>query len=130
MNSLVDFKPIIEDFAQLHASANNLVTPNDEDHHRIKLAMIGFSRATDIAQWDYQHYQFVQNRLDTDLLVDDFSPAWIEFACVSMGYLLGLADAGQLETDSDFRIADAQLPGFMWLHAAEIEQLNAHTDGT
>ena len=127
---MIDFTPLIEHFAQLHAQATDLKTPNPEDYHRIRLAMIGYSRSADIALWDIRHFQFIQNRLDTDLPPDDFSDAWIDFACLALGYLLGLADSGQIETDSDFGVADAQLPGFMWMHSATIEQMNTDAGGT
>jgi hypothetical protein len=127
---LFDFESLIDDFSECKAFAKNLQPPNAEDHHRIKLAMVGFSRNSDLKHWEHQHYEFVQNRLSTDLSPEEFTPVWIDFACVAMGYLLGLVASGTIKTDSEFQIADAQLPGFMWLHAAEIEALNINTDRT
>ncbi len=48
--------------------------------------------------------------------VVDFAPRWVEFVCLAFGYLLGLYQEG-LCTESRFSLLEAQLPGFMWLHA-------------
>ena len=48
--------------------------------------------------------------------VADSDDLWIEFVCLAFGYLLGMYQAGQCK-ESDCTLFEAQLPGFMWLHA-------------
>lgn len=129
MNSELDFKSLIANFTTLKAQAASLHSPNPEDHRRIKLAMVGFARSSDVTRWGFQHFEFIQNRLETDLSPDCFSPAWIDISCVAMGCLLGLLDAGAFKTDSEFHVAEMQLPGLMWMHAEEIEALSGDVEG-
>lgn len=117
---MLDYSPLLKSFHQLRQQAETLPSPNPQDHRRIRLAIVGFGQSSDVSHWGLDKFQFMEDRLQSDLSEDDFSADWIDFACLAMGYQLGCIDAGILKTDEEFRIADAQLPGFMWLHAEQL----------
>ena len=118
---MIDYAQLLDNFNELKAQADAVESTNPEDHRRIKLAIVGFSQASNWNQWSREHLDFIEGRLQNDLRSDMFSADWIDFSCLAMGYILGCADGGMIKTDEEFRIADAQLPGFMWLHAAQFD---------
>lgn len=114
---LVEYSQLLNNFKELRAQADALESPNSEDHRRIKLAIIGFAQSSDWNHWARDHVAFIEDRLQNDLAAEEFSEDWIDFSCLAMGYLLGGLDSGIIANDAEFCTADAQLPGFMWLHA-------------
>ncbi|WDQ18505.1 hypothetical protein [Rhodopirellula sp. P2] len=118
---MLDDSRLLGQFKELRAQAAALESPNPDDHRRIKLAIVGFSQSSDWNHWSREHLDFIEGRLETDLHSEGFSPDWIDFACLAIGYILGCVDCGKITTDEEFRIADAQLPGFMWMHAEQFD---------
>ncbi|QEG40182.1 hypothetical protein [Roseimaritima ulvae] len=114
---LLDFSHLLDNFEELRAQADALESSNPEDHRRIKLAIVGFAQSSDWNHWAREHLGFIEGRLQHDLSQNEFSDDWIDFSCLAMGYILGCFDCGKITTDVEYRTADAQLPGFMWLHA-------------
>lgn len=123
---LLDYSHLLDNFKDLRAQADTLESSNPEEHRRIKLAIVGFAESSDWNHWAREHLAFIEDRLQNDLRGDEFSDDWIDFSCLAMGYLLGCFDCGKITTDAEFRTADAQLPGFMWLHA---ERFNSDLPG-
>ena len=115
--NLPDYQSLLDNFKELRAQADALESSNSEDHRRIKLAIVGFAQSSGWNHWAREHLAFIEDRLQNDLPAEEFSGDWIDFSCLAMGYLLGCFDSGIITTDTEFRTADAQLPGFMWLHA-------------
>tara|TARA_R110002073_G_scaffold172563_13_gene329811 strand:+ start:3757 stop:4137 length:381 start_codon:yes stop_codon:yes gene_type:complete len=118
-----DFAPLLDAFPgirdSLHDASNRRFDPIDFARH-------GFAMNAPAESWGDNYQRFINDRcageLSDNSLADHESaaPAWRAFACLALGYLLGL-----YQTDCiiglQFETADAQLAGFMFLHSPLFE---------
>ncbi len=118
----LEFEFLLKNFARLTQKAQNLESPNPEDDQFIKAAMVGFSKYSRTEEWAQEHYRYIQSyRMgdysDTSLAVLHGEKAGkaAVFACLCLGLLLGMYQAEEI-SDEEFKIAEAQLPGFMLMN--------------
>jgi hypothetical protein len=94
----------------------------------IKTPIIGFSMNSPRESWDSDHRDFVRDRLEDEYTTDDLKDFGDEvnairlFVGMCLGYLLGSRQAGML-TDTEFGVADAQIPGFVFLKSGRFGSL-------
>lgn len=116
-----EFSGLLKLLPELIAMAEELKTPNPEDDIFVRTAIVGFSYHCPTEQWGHKHFSFIQEKR-----LGDYSDSALKaygkggrqigiFACLSFGYLLGLFQASKI-SEVQFQIADAQLPGFIFLN--------------
>ncbi|MCA9197558.1 MAG: hypothetical protein KDA87_08480 [Planctomycetales bacterium] len=118
-----DFAPLLENFRairdSLHAASDRRFDPIDYARH-------GFALTSAADTWGINHQRFIAERCAGELSDESLTwhestaPVWRAFACLALGYLLGLYQTERI-SDLQFDTADAQLPGFMYLHAPVLE---------
>jgi hypothetical protein len=124
-----EFARLLSAFPVARNAARQLTTPNPEDDGDIKMAIVGFSYHRVAADWSRRHYQFIRSRCDGELSDrelhghGDAAAIFRSFACLALGALLGLRDSSQID-ETGFMLGDAQLPGFMYAHLPDIEELD------
>jgi hypothetical protein len=74
----------------------------------------------EVASWGRDEFEFVASRRRE---VADFGSRWVEFVCLSSGYLFGSYQAGRCD-DRECTLFEALLPGFMWQYS---ERFVEHT---
>lgn len=103
--------------------AKKLESPNSEDDLATKTAIVGFSRYALTIDWEFEHYEFVRNRLDLE-----YPPEVLEelgensdsiklFYALTLGTLLGLYRQKQID-DLEFRIGEFGVFGLIMQHLA------------
>jgi hypothetical protein len=107
------FQRLCEDLPQVREMAAAIESPNPEDDRLIKLAIAGYCYHQAVDSWGREELDFVLRRRRE---VEGYDPLWVEFVCLASGYLLGLYQAEKL-SEVEFRLFEAQLPGFMWQHS-------------
>jgi hypothetical protein len=107
------FDRLWDDLPQLREKIAILASQNPDDDRMVKLAIIGYACHQPKSSWGRDEFDFVASRRRE---VAGFGDLWVEFVCLASGYLLGLYQAGKCN-DSEFALFEAQLPGFMSLHA-------------
>ena len=101
--------------------AKGLEKPNVEDDLPIKHAMVGFSYNSATQNWTVGHFEAAKRYLDSNYDDDelkeygDNAEVLRQFAALAYGYLLRRFQEGQVN-DSEFRVAELQIPGIVMLH--------------
>ena len=124
-NVVAEYEVLLGNLDQLIELAENLESPNAEDEIFVKAAIIGFSHRSPTDQWSRKHFEFAQRRRQ-----EDYSDAELRrydtntnrlgmFACLCLGCLLGLAEAGTI-SEQQIRTAEAHLAGFSMLNLNKI----------
>ena len=121
-----EFREFLEGFARYRKAALDIESPNVEDDEFIRAAIVGFSQHAPTEQWARGHHDFVSRYRDGDYSDESLSVLHGEqvynyalLACLCLGALLGLYQAGRI-TEDEFKVAEAQLPGFMALHVGRL----------
>ncbi len=104
---------LYDDLPGIEESVSALESPNLEDDRPVKFAIVGYSYHRPVEAWGREELEFVLGRRYE---VEGFASPWVEFVCLAFGYLLGLYQEG-LCSDAQCGLFEAELPGFMWLHA-------------
>jgi hypothetical protein len=119
---LDEFARLLEEFPRLCAAAELLDgLPPEHDAAVVRLAIIGYSFHCNTGTWSEQDSALVRDCRAT-MPVTAFSQAWISFACLVTGFMIGVrrslaaSDLGALH-------AESLLPGFMIRHRGRIEGL-------
>ena len=87
----------------------------------------GFIMASPSSMWSGNHTAFIDNRIRGSRSTDEFDedkfggPHIVRFKYFCLGYLLGLFQEEKIH-DTEFTIAEMQLPGFIALHLKELDQ--------
>ena len=102
-----------DDLPQIRVQVAKLESPNPDDDHMVKIAIVGYSYHQPTTSWGRDEFDFIMQRRRE---VADFGERWVEFVCLASGYLLGLHQAGRCG-DAEFLLLEAQLPGFMWQYS-------------
>lgn len=106
---------LLKQFGSFTKVAVEMHSPNAEDDEFIRFAMVGFAEHLSLASWEFEHFEYVRALRD-EVMVDDFSNNWRRFTCLAGGYFLGMLVVN-LISDAELRVAEIQVPGFMWLHS-------------
>ena len=121
-----EFQALFDGFKRYRESARDLQSPNQDDDEYVRAAIVGFSRHSETEEWARGHFEFIHDYRRGDysdesleVLYGDHAGDYALFACLCLGSLLGLFQSGKI-TDEEFRIAEAQLPGFMALNAGRL----------
>ena len=91
----------------------------------LRLAVEGFQLSLPASAWTGEHAAFIQQRIQTELSeealawYEECAPAVAAFSCFALGALLGKFAQGEID-DSNFRLGEAHLPGFVSLNDARI----------
>ena len=103
-------------FAELTAIAQTLESPNEEDTHDVKYAIVAFSLYTQTENWVREHCEFVRSRLSEapDLL----SARALLLKAMCLGGMCGLAFERRI-TEQEFQLMDLQLPGYLMMLGKE-----------
>lgn len=116
-----EFGGLLKLLPELVAMAEEMKTPNPEDDIFSRIAIVGFSYHCPTEQWDQKHFSFIRGKCRGDYS-DSALKAYGKggrqigiFACLSFGYLLGLFQSSKI-SEAQFQIAEAQLPGFIFLN--------------
>jgi len=117
-----EWSSLLAKFSQMDQLATAFRSPNPQDDHLVKLAIIGFSASSPTEQWGREEFHAIC-RYRQDMPPAEFSRPWIAFACLAFGHILGLRRSGRISALQEFH-AEALLPGFMSIHVDEIEQLS------
>lgn len=125
-HSMETFGRFLGRFEDYKAAARSLASPNPDDDEAIRAAIVGFSSFAPTEQWAREHYEFVNryrlgdfSNAELAAIHGDRAPDWALFALLCLGALLGQYQSGEID-DAGFRLGEAQLPGFMALHAGEL----------
>jgi hypothetical protein len=124
------FQKLLDNFKNLLTRARDLRTTNPEDTQAVKAAVIGFSLFLPITAWSYEHYLLVDNRLQGELSLEavkgyvvlpeeDCAQAYVVFACLAIGALIGKFNAGEIDEAGAF-LGEAHLVSFIAQHIKEI----------
>ncbi len=128
MNAIEQLGRLFEDFQASVAQARQLELPNTNDNMGIKTAIIGFSFSSPRHTWGLHHSNFVKERLEGGYSADSLKEFGAEatsirlFVGLCLGYLLGLYQAEKL-TDVEFTVAEAQIPGLVFLKSGHFLKL-------
>jgi len=119
---LPQFARLLEEFPKLIRAADLLdELPREFDVNVVRLAMIGYSFHCNTGTWSDRDAQLVKDcRAAMPSMA--FSPAWISFACLITGYLIGVRRSGRAN-DMEAMLAESLLPGFMIRHRGKLEGL-------
>jgi hypothetical protein len=118
-NAFPHLEQLLVEFEQCKLAALQLPSTNLEDDSFIRCGMIGFARHLPLTHWTHESFQYVRALRD-EVSDGQFSKDWQSFTCLAAGYFLGMKIAGAL-SEVNLRHAEAQTPGFMWLHAESFD---------
>jgi hypothetical protein len=121
-----EFQALFDEFPRYRQSAWALESPNEDDDQYSRAAIVGFSRHCEPGEWARGHFEFIRDYRRGDyseesleVLHGEHAGDYALFACLCLGAMLGLFQSGQI-SDEEFRIGEAQLPGFMALNAGRL----------
>ena len=114
--ALTDFDKLLNAFSRDLATAKAISTPNLQDTLNIKAAIVGFSYNSKTEDWGRNHFDYLDHHISASSSLNNRE---LLFSCLCVGYLLGLFQADKI-TESQFHVAEAQLPGFILLKAGLI----------
>jgi hypothetical protein len=119
---LADFATLLDGFPNLCRAADLMEDlPREHDAVVVRLAMIGYSFHCNTGTWTPGDSSAVKD-CRAAMPVAAFSPAWISFACLVTGYLIGVRRS-RTANDMEAMLAESLLPGFMIRHRGRIEGL-------
>jgi len=119
---LVEFARLVENFPRLcHAAELLEDLAAAHDAAVVRLAIIGYSFHCNTGTWTDRDSSLVKE-CRANMPVNAFSPAWISFACLATGYMIGVRRTGAA-SDLEALHAESLLPGFMIRHRGRIEGL-------
>src|SRR5262249_40219589 len=107
------FRFLWDELPQIREKVALLESPNPNDDHMVKFAIVGYSYHQPVSSWGREEFEFVASRRGE---VAESGAKWMEFVCLASGYLLGLYQAGRCD-ERECALFEAQLPGFMWQHS-------------
>ena len=119
---LPQFAQLLDEFPRLIRAAELLDgLPREQDVNVVRLAIIGYSFHCNTGTWTDRDAQVVKDcRAAMPSMA--FSPAWISFACLITGYLIGVRRSATA-SDMEAMLAESLLPGFMIRHRGRLEGL-------
>jgi len=119
---LPEFAHLLEEFPRLCRAADLLdELPRESDVNVVRLAIIGYSFHCNTGTWTERDGQIVKD-CRAAMPSAAFSQAWISFACLITGYLIGVRRTGTAN-DMEAMLAESLLPGFMIRHRGRLEGL-------
>jgi len=126
---MTDFEQLLRGFSRHKKLAEELRSPDPEDDLFVRMAIVGFSFHRPTEEWGIDNLNFIRRYRG-----DEFSGAALAelglsnshalFACLSLGHMLGLFQAGQID-ETEFSRGEALLPGFLALNEEEITSMPA-----
>jgi len=119
---LPQFARLLDEFPRLIRAAEMLdELPREHDVNVVRLAIIGYSFHCNTGTWTDRDAHLVKE-CRAAMPSTAFSPAWISFACLITGYLIGVRRGG-FASDMEAMLAESLLPGFMIRHRGRLEGL-------
>jgi hypothetical protein len=118
---LHEYENLLKRFRSDYELAERLETPNPEDDLHVRIAIVGYSYSQPTETWGRNHYHFLKYYREGDYADENFSTVAANphlcaaFACLCLGYLLGLFQRGGL-SEEQFHVAQRQLVGFIALN--------------
>lgn len=120
-----DYENLMSGFDRFLTMAEALPSPNAEDDIYTRAAIVGFSFHSRTEEWGRNHFELVQKRRANDY--SDQNLAWYGtaasrhalFACLSLGFLLGLFQAEKI-SEEEFDRGEAEIPAFLALHSTQL----------
>ena len=122
---MTEFGRLLHRFMTYREMANELQSPDPEDDLFVKMAIVGYSFHQPTEAWGIDNLRYIQQRRHDDysdaqlVEFEDRAQSYAQFACLSLGYMLGLFQSGQID-DVEFLRGEALLPGFLALHSGEL----------
>ena len=98
-------------YDELNCIAQRLESPNDDDTHDVKCAVVGFSLYTPTENWQRDHFDFVRSRLSDPR--DALSAEFVLLEAMCLGAMSGMAYERRI-TEQEFQLMDLQLPGYLF----------------
>jgi hypothetical protein len=121
-DALLEFTRLVDQFPRLCEAADLLEgLPPEHDANVVRLAIIGYSFHCNTGTWTEDDSALVRD-CRANMPVVAFSPAWISFACLVTGYMIGVRRSG-IASDLEALHGESILPGFMIRHRGRIEGL-------
>lgn len=119
---LPQFARLLDEFPRLCRAADTLdELPRKHDANVVRLAIIGYSFHCNTGTWTDRDAQLVKD-CRAAMPSAAFSQAWISFACLITGFLVGVRRSGTAN-DMEAMLAESLLPGFMIRHRGRLEGL-------
>jgi hypothetical protein len=119
---LPEFARLLDEFPRLCRAADLLDgLPREHDANVVRLAMIGYSFHCNTGTWTERDSALVKECREA-MPVAIFTPAWVSFACLVTGFLIGVRRSGTAN-DMEAMLAESLLPGFMIRHRGRLEGL-------
>jgi hypothetical protein len=126
MDASKQLDKLFEELLEKIALAQQLDLPGND--LAMKMAIVGYSVNSPVHSWRASHAQFVNQRLEREYSVNALQEFGDEAASIRLfvylcqGYLLGLYETEKL-TDVQFAVAEAQIPGLVFLHSGRFLKL-------
>src|SRR5205814_9645425 len=92
-DALDGYAKLLDDFPRLYRAAQVLELPPDQHAAVVRLAIIGYSFHCNTGTWTPRDSDAVKD-YRAHMPTAAFSPAWISFSCLAIGFTLGLRRSG------------------------------------